>query len=89
LKNTFQKKNGITINFVVSVGMPYSRSLLNSNSYYVLTETNLDLVAFAKFIQAKSIHPYFHLLTEENTARMQEGLQVFPWTVNEIEDIKK
>jgi glycerophosphoryl diester phosphodiesterase len=41
-------------------------------------------MAFAKFIQAKSIHPYFHLLTEENTARMQEGLQVFPWTVNEM-----
>ena len=57
----------------------------------VLTETDLDLaLAFAKFIQAKSIHPYFHLLTEENTARMQEkGFQVFPWTVNEIEDIRK
>jgi glycerophosphoryl diester phosphodiesterase len=55
----------------------------------VLTETNLDLaLAFAKFIQAKSIHPYFHLLTE-NTARMQEeGTQVFPWTVNEIEHKK-
>jgi glycerophosphoryl diester phosphodiesterase len=67
-------------------------SLLNSKiAIGVLTETNLDLaLAFAKFIQAKSIHPYFHLLTEENTARMQEeGFQVFPWTVNEIEDIKK
>jgi len=57
----------------------------------VLTETDLDLaLAFAKFIQAKSIHPYFHLLTKENTERFQEkGFQVFPWTVNEIEDIKK
>ncbi|MFV8376965.1 glycerophosphodiester phosphodiesterase [Flavobacterium sp. LB1P71] len=57
----------------------------------VLTETNLDLAqAFAKFIQAKSIHPHFHLLTKENTAQMQEkGLQVFPWTINEIEDIQK
>jgi glycerophosphoryl diester phosphodiesterase len=44
-------------------------------------------LAFAKFIQAKSIHPYFHS-TEENTARMQEGLSSI-WTVNEIEDIKK
>ncbi|SDX02543.1 glycerophosphodiester phosphodiesterase [Flavobacterium degerlachei] len=57
----------------------------------VLTETNLDLAfAFAKFIKAKSIHPYFHLVTKENTAKMQEkGFQVFPWTVNEIEDIKR
>jgi glycerophosphoryl diester phosphodiesterase len=57
----------------------------------VLTETDLELAfAFAKFIQAKSIHPYFHLLTPENTVRLQEkGLQVYPWTVNEPEDIKK
>jgi len=57
----------------------------------VLTETDLDLaLAFAKFIQAKSIHPHFHLLTEENTIKMQEkGLQVFPWTINELEDIQK
>ncbi|UFH35996.1 glycerophosphodiester phosphodiesterase [Flavobacterium acetivorans] len=57
----------------------------------ILTETNLDLaLAFAKFIQAKSIHPHFHLLTKENTKRMQEkGFQVFPWTVNEQEDLKK
>ena len=57
----------------------------------VLTETDLDLaLAFAKFIQAKSIHPNFHLLTKENTAKMQEkGLQVLPWTINEVEDIQK
>ncbi|UQD55886.1 glycerophosphodiester phosphodiesterase family protein [Flavobacterium sp. K5-23] len=57
----------------------------------VLTETDLDLAfAFAKFIQAKAIHPYFHLLTAENTIKLQEkGFQVYPWTVNELEDIKK
>jgi glycerophosphoryl diester phosphodiesterase len=57
----------------------------------VLTETDLDLaLAFAKFIQAKSIHPHFHLLTKENTAQMQEkGFKVFPWTINELEDIQK
>jgi hypothetical protein len=38
----------------------------------VLTE-NLDLaLAFAKFIQANSIHPDYHLLTAENTAKLQE-----------------
>ena len=57
----------------------------------VLTETDLDLaLAFAKFIQAKSIHPYFHMLTEENVSRIQsKGMQVFAWTVNEREDIEK
>ncbi len=57
----------------------------------VITETDLDLaLAFAKFIQAKSIHPYYHLVTKENTAKMQEkGFQVYPWTINEPEDIKK
>jgi glycerophosphoryl diester phosphodiesterase len=44
----------------------------------VLTEENLDLaLAFAKFIQARSIHPDYHLLTAENTAKLQ-GFQVFP-----------
>lgn len=57
----------------------------------ILTETDLNLaLAFAKFIQATSIHPHFHLLTKENTAQIQEkGLQVFPWTINELEDIQK
>jgi hypothetical protein len=31
----------------------------------VLTEENLDLAFFAKFIQASSIHPDYHLLTAE------------------------
>lgn len=57
----------------------------------ILTETDLDLaLAFAKFIQAKSIHPHYHLLTKENTAKIQEkGFQVFPWTINELGDIQK
>ena len=55
----------------------------------VLTETHLELaIAFAKFIKAKSIHPNFQLLTKETTLKIKEkGFQVFPWTVNEIEDI--
>ena len=57
----------------------------------VLTETDLDLaLAFAKFMQAKSIHPHFHMLSEENVSKIQsKGLQVFPWTVNEREDVEK
>jgi glycerophosphoryl diester phosphodiesterase len=55
----------------------------------VLTETDLDLaIAFAKFIKAEAIHPYFHLLTVENTEKIKaKGFKVFPWTINEPEDI--
>ena len=57
----------------------------------VLTETDLDLaLAFAKFIQAKSVHPHFHLLNKENVSKIQaKKIDVFPWTVNEREDIEK
>jgi glycerophosphoryl diester phosphodiesterase len=67
------------------------RSLNPNIALGVLTQSNLGLaIGFADFIQAKSIHPYFHLLTKENTALMQQkGFQVFPWTVNELEDIQK
>ena len=55
----------------------------------VLTNTDLDLaLAFAKFIKAYSIHPYYHLLTKENVIQMQsKNFKVYPWTVNEPEDI--
>ena len=57
----------------------------------VLTQTDLDLaIGFSEFISAETIHPYFHLLTAENTKQMQQkGLRVFPWTVNEREDIER
>jgi glycerophosphoryl diester phosphodiesterase len=55
----------------------------------VLTNTNLDLaVAFAKFIKAYSVHPYYHLLSKENVIQMQsKNFKVYPWTINEQEDI--
>lgn len=55
----------------------------------VLTETDLDLaLAFAKFIKAYSIHPYYHLLTAENVQKIKDKhFKVFPWTINEPEDI--
>ena len=57
----------------------------------VLTSTDLDLaIAFAKVINAETIHPYFHLLTDENVARMQaQNLKVYTWTVNEFEDLHR
>ena len=67
------------------------RSLNPNIALGVLTQSNLGLaIGFADVIQAKSLHPYFHLLNTENTALMQQkGFQVFPWTVNELEDIQK
>ena len=67
------------------------RSLNPNITIGVLTQTDLALaIGFADFIKAKSVHPYFHLLTHENSALMQQkGFQVFPWTVNELEDIQK
>jgi glycerophosphoryl diester phosphodiesterase len=55
----------------------------------VLTSTDLDLaLAFAKFIKAHSVHPYYHLLTSENVKQMQsKNFKVYPWTINEPEDI--
>ena len=55
----------------------------------VLTNTDLDLaLAFAKFIKAYSVHPYYHLLTAENVAKIQsKNFKVYPWTINEPEDI--
>jgi glycerophosphoryl diester phosphodiesterase len=57
----------------------------------VLTETDLDLaLAFAETIKAKAIHPYYHLLNEENVQEIQKkGFLVLPWTVNIEEDIQK
>jgi len=57
----------------------------------VLTETDLELaIGFSAFIKAETIHPYFHLLTASNVAAMQaKGFGVFPWTINEPEDIDR
>ncbi len=57
----------------------------------VLTEEDWEeALAFAKWIQAKSIHPDVKLLNAENTQILQQnGFEVFPWTVNEKTDITK
>jgi glycerophosphoryl diester phosphodiesterase len=104
--DTAEKVVSLIEKYVIKKGWKYDRFLVSSFDWNalqqvaflndkipigILTETGLELaLAFAKFIQAKSINPHFHLLTKENTAQMQEkGLQVFPWTVNETEDIQK
>jgi glycerophosphoryl diester phosphodiesterase len=57
----------------------------------VLTETEIDLaISFTRFMNAEALHPDFQLLTKEYTAKIQEkGILVFPWTVNDKEDIQR
>ncbi|MBF4473338.1 glycerophosphodiester phosphodiesterase [Flavobacterium sp. HJJ] len=57
----------------------------------VLTETDMDLaISFARFMKAEALHPDFQLLTKDYTTKIQEkGILIFPWTVNEIDDIQK
>lgn len=57
----------------------------------VLTETDMDLaISFARFMKAEALHPDFQLLTKDYTFKIQERrILVFPWTVNEIDDIQK
>ncbi len=89
------EKNWTYDHFIVSSfdwnALQEVRSLNPNIAIGVLTQTDLALaIGFADFIKTKSIHPYFHLLTQENLALMQEkGFHVFPWTVNELEDIHK
>ena len=89
------EKNWKYDNFIVSSfdwnALQQLRFLNDNVQIGVLTSTDLDLAfAFAKFIKAKTINPYFHLLNEENIAKMQEiGFEIHTWTVNEIEDIQK
>ena len=55
----------------------------------VLTENSIEeAMLFAKKIKAHSINPYFKLLTIENVPLIQEnGFKIYPWTVNQPEDI--
>jgi glycerophosphoryl diester phosphodiesterase len=89
------EKNRNYNNFIVSSfdwnALQQVRFLNDKIQIGVLTATDLDLAfAFAKFIKAKTINPYFHLLNEVNVAKLQEkGFEIHSWTVNEIEDIQK
>lgn len=101
---TADKAAGLIENLVSKKGWDYEQIIVSSFDWNalqqvhflndkikigVLTHTDLDLaLAFAKFIKAYSVHPYYHLLTAENVAQMQsKNFKVYPWTINEPEDI--
>ena len=95
IKHYILEQNWIYTDFLVSSfdwKMLEEVQLLNPKIRIgVLTEESiLAALAFAKNIKAFSIHPNYKFLTKETVALMQKnGFEVYPWTVNSIEDIQK
>ena len=56
----------------------------------VLTDGDpLAALPFAKKVKAYAINPKYSLLTKTNSKIIKdEGIKLFPWTVNELDDIK-
>lgn len=57
----------------------------------ILTEEDpVDAIFIAKELNAVAINPNFELLNAENNSKIKEaGFKIYPWTVNEPEDILK
>ena len=59
----------------------------------VLVNSNInpiDALPFAKKIKAIAINPYFKDLNQKNIEKIQStGLKVFPYTINELDDIER
>lgn len=70
--------------------LEYISSQNNKIQLGVLTENNVEeAVAFAKKINAYSINPYFKLVNEQIVKEIHAiNFKVFPWTVNQQNDIK-
>jgi glycerophosphoryl diester phosphodiesterase len=56
-----------------------------------LTEDDpIDAIPVAKRLAAFAINPDFKSLTEANVEKIHKaGFKVYPWTVNELEDIER
>lgn len=80
LISSFEMK---TLNEVRALDSNILIGILNAND---IDQAN----AMAKYLDAYSIHPSFHLLTRENTLAMKKKkYKIIPWTVNNINDIEK
>ncbi|RDY59454.1 glycerophosphodiester phosphodiesterase [Flagellimonas nanhaiensis] len=67
------------------------RKLNNDIKIAILTEEDpLEAIPVAKELNAVAINPDYKTLTAENTSKIHdEGLKIYTWTVNEIDDIEK
>ncbi len=95
IEKYIEEKNWKYADFIVSSfdwnAIQQIRFLNDKIPIGVLTEDDLDLAfSYAKFLKAEAINPDFHLLTAEKVAEFhKKGIKVFPWTVNNPEDIQK
>jgi glycerophosphoryl diester phosphodiesterase len=95
IENHISEKHWKYENFLVSSfdwnALQQLRFLNDKIQIGVLTEDNLETAfAFAKFIKAATLNPYFKLLNLEKVSKIQEkGIKIYVWTVNELEDIQK
>jgi len=98
-KHTASKTCEIIENYIQDKGWNYNDFIVSSFQHHelenvysinkhialgVLTKANLDeAIAFAKTINAKTIHPNFSLLSKRNVKHTQDqGYLVYTWTVN-------
>lgn len=104
-KDTAKEASRIITFYVDKKGWDYSNFIVSSFHRYlleevkeinnniplgVLTDTDLDkAVAFAKKINAVSIHPDFTMLTEENVPELQEHFKVYTYTVNNLKPLAR
>ena len=94
IKFYVDKKGWDYSNFIVSSFHRYLleevKDINNEIPLGVLTDTDLDkAVAFAKKINAVSIHPDFTMLTEENVPVLQENFKVYTYTVNNLKPLAR
>lgn len=90
----FKKKGWKNKDFFISsfrIGeLEKFRSLNKEIAMGVLTfKDPLEYLPKAKELNAQAINPYYKTLTAENIAIIKAGnFKIYPWTVNEVEDIK-
>lgn len=95
ISHYISKENWDYNNFIISSFdwkmLEETHSLDSKIKIGVLTEESIDkALAFAKKINAFSIHPDYELLSKENVILMQQnGFEVYPWTVNSENAIQK
>lgn len=94
ITETYIKKRGWTLdNFLISsFHWDELREMREKNPNIpiaILTEDDpAEAITIAKELNAEAINPNFKKLTRENNLAIQEaGFKIYPWTVNEPQDI--
>lgn len=92
---TFKAKGWTDSNFIISSFKWNELEIMRQNNsnidIAVLTSKDpADAIDFAHKVKAVAINPHFKKLNKENVSKIkQANLKIYPWTVNEIEDIQR